>query len=236
MHSDTGVSAQAATAVGLAAGEADLAADGGATGAAQLPAPAPRPASPGGSSEAEGGSEAGSISNSEEEDVGPQPADSLRRRRVSAERGGKPPLQLTPEAVACSAFIDLQHPITLYEGIKLVLMAPVVVFKAREGAETRQCSFQRQTAAGGGALDCLIDQTWRLPTHLTSPLAPGAAAGRGCAIRVGHPVAAYAGPQAADAHASLQAGGVSAASQLGIRVGAPVQSAALPWEGARRER
>lgn len=58
-----------------------------------------------------------------------------RHRPVTAERVAAEPVeaeagvQLDEEQVARSAFIDLQHPITFYEGLKLVLMAPVVVMK-----------------------------------------------------------------------------------------------------------
>ena len=39
--------------------------------------------------------------------------------------------------LARSPFVDLRHPVTLYEGAKLLLMAPVVATKARGGSQRR---------------------------------------------------------------------------------------------------
>lgn len=42
----------------------------------------------------------------------------------------RPPL--TQAELASSPFVELKHPITLYEGLKLLLMAPVVLLKVSE--------------------------------------------------------------------------------------------------------
>lgn len=50
-----------------------------------------------------------------------------------AREGAAPPLKLTEAALAGSPWVDLEHPVTLYEGTKLALMAPVVLLKVSSG-------------------------------------------------------------------------------------------------------
>ena len=55
------------------------------------------------------------------------------RAAQAAREGAAPPPALTEAALAASPFVELRHPVTLYEGLKLLLMAPVVLLKVIHG-------------------------------------------------------------------------------------------------------
>lgn len=102
------------------AAEADAAATPHGT-AASDEQPGSRPASRGTEASDETGSETDFTALHHE-------AAAARAAKPARERAAPPPA-LTEAALASSPWVDLEHPVTLYEGVKLVLMAPVVLLK-----------------------------------------------------------------------------------------------------------
>lgn len=125
-------------------------------------------------------------------------AAAARAAKPARERAALPPA-LTEAALATSPWVDLAHPVTLYEGVKLVLMALIVLLKVGAVA----------AAVGMAKLPVLCMCCFRRLLHLPqsachSPtLLAAAGAGGGGTLRLGGAGPAATGPQAADSNEPL---------------------------------
>lgn len=87
---------------------------------------------------------------------------------------------LTEAALAASPWVDLEHPVTVYEGCKLVLMAPVVLLKVRcvrgAGQSAGVAGMMRSAATKWGqpARPACSTRGTRPEPHLIQPRLPPA--------------------------------------------------------------
>ena len=173
-------------------------------------AAAPRPASRPSSWASEGAAAASEDEGSETDYTAPSPG-RAREHAAAPPTREQPPVP-TAEQLRASPFVDLDHPVTFYEGLKLLLMAPVVLVKvggrgpSAAPAQAAQCRSGCPAAAAATAAAAGCAQLpFMLPPPLTITVPAAAAAGCGGAVRLGGAVAAAAGSQAANADAPLQA-------------------------------
>ncbi len=94
-----------------------------------------------GSTEEQAGSRPASRGTEASDETGSETDFTALHHEAAAAKAGKParqgeappPPALTEAALAGSPWVDLEHPVTLYEGTKLALMAPVVLLKVSSG-------------------------------------------------------------------------------------------------------